>query len=71
MRMAHSISECMHRDLLQYFTRIYKGPIGIIVDGITDRVQKHQFTVILRAIENGYPVDYFYAVIELSSDQTA
>ncbi len=71
MRMAHSISTFMHRNLLKYLAITYDGPLAIIVDGTTDRTMHHQFCIIVRAMEDGRPMDYFYSAVDLGSDQTA
>ena len=70
-RMALSISDSMHIDFLKYLTITYKGPLSLIVDGTTDLTQMHQFALIIRAVKDGIPRDYFYHLIELKSEQDA
>ena len=68
--MAASISDTMHNRLKTYL-RENTFPLSIIVDGSTDKGNKHLLAVLFQTLEEDVPVTYYYGLLELQTDETA
>jgi len=69
-RMATFISDEMHKTLIQHIVAKH-SPVSIILDTSTDVGQNHYLIVYFQALENGFPVVYFYKLIKLDADETS
>ena len=68
--MAASISKTMHNRLITSLQQS-SSPISIIVDGSTDKSNKHLLAVLFQTLEEDVPVTYYYGLLELKTDETA
>ena len=68
--MGASIGKSMHDRLILFFKKS-QAPLSIVVDATTDTSNNHVLAVIIQTTENEVPVQFFYALLQIGSDETA
>ena len=69
-KMGATLGKSMH-NRLTLFLKSSKAPLSIIVDASTDVSNNHLMAVIIQTTENEVPVQFFYALLPIGSDETA